>query len=1203
MIPSSSELSTDDNALLAASRSGDVTAFGQLIERHHALVCAVAYSRTGDRVVSEDIAQDTFLAAWRSLATLRDASRLRPWLCGIARNLAGKTNRSRRRETLVDSDTLAQRRDSEPGALQILVTRETEAAVWTALSALPEVYREPLVLFYREDQSVKEVALGLGLSEDTAKQRLSRGRKALEERLGELVGQTVAAGRPSRAARAAVVASIVAAAAAMPGTATAATAAQGASSTSVGWGKLAAGLGVVATVAGLVIWLVVSRGSSEDQAVRLRTAATTTAAPGAQAAVLARLRAAHATWRASARTEAPCDLHGSVRRPDGSAVPGALVGVLEHSWHPGSLEPALIETDAGGAWSATVPRAAAYTISVSAPGHRAHSRRITCSDARATGRPPAETFVLADDGDALHGVLTDIGGGPIAGATLWILDALAPGSATLFIARSDPAGRYELKLAPGPYTVLVIHPDYTFDARPVSLRGTSAREDFTLIPGASIEGTVRDLAGRPVPGAVVSSLAPAPDTEAPLRWKVSSIYSTLLPVTANATGTFRIRSLAPGTLRLTARSGAAAVAEPTSIDLTLAEARSDVALTVRPAHTLAGFVAGGDDVQSGVANVELLAFREDAPIATPLRATTDGAGRFELRGLLPGTYRLAANGAPYAPFVSDPITITDRDRDDALVVLARGVAVRGRIEPPGPATILVEPAGSDRTLTRTLTAAMLRANVADDGTFTLPSVPAGEYLVRARTHALEGTAPVQVAAGSEAAVALTLSPRSAILGLVVDDTGAPLARAIVVADAAGPGEPATARTDDQGRFAIVGLAAGRAQLRVFDARGQRPWAGRARRPFAARKVVVPASGSITERLEVASGGARIEGVAVGPDRKPLADCWIEVRADGAHRPPPFHQPAPVLTDAAGRFVIEGVFGPELTVEASGPDGRLRAIAAHVTAGARLRLELQPPSTLVATVRYHGADVTDATVVLRQPSTGWVRRLTTPSPIRIPMVLAGDYELTVTSPTAYARRTVTVGSAATTRAEVAVDIVLAPWAAVRGTLHGRDGKPWAGATVDVDDLLVRRPLETAADGRFAVDRLAGGAQTLQFFGNGGEMLSFDLELVPGRSLDLGVITARSAFDHQSMATASKDLGLEFSVEAGTLRIANVDPSGPAARAGLRRGDIVRAVGTLTVDDAAAAMSSLTTRWRSRGRDVVWKITRGGVELELAVHVPL
>ncbi|MEO7092481.1 MAG: sigma-70 family RNA polymerase sigma factor, partial [Polyangiales bacterium] len=198
----------DDASLLAASQRGDVDAFGQLIERYHNLVCAIAYSRTGDRVASEDIAQDTFFAAWKGIRELREPAKLRSWLCGIARNLASKSHRGRR-----PTDDLGDHEGQlagDNGPLDAMLTKELETAVWAALEKLPEVYREPLVLFYREDKSVKEVALGLDLTEETAKQRLSRGRQQLRDNMGDLVETTLRAGRSRKAAAAAVLAALIA---------------------------------------------------------------------------------------------------------------------------------------------------------------------------------------------------------------------------------------------------------------------------------------------------------------------------------------------------------------------------------------------------------------------------------------------------------------------------------------------------------------------------------------------------------------------------------------------------------------------------------------------------------------------------------------------------------------------------------------------------------------------------------------------------------------------------------------------------------------------------------------------------------------------------------------------------------------------------------------------------------------------------------
>ena len=79
------------------------------------------------------------------------------------------------------------------------VTREEEVLLWRALSGLPENYREPMVLFYREQHSVAEVATGLDLSEDAVKQRLSRGRSMLREEMAKLVESALTRSRPTAA--------------------------------------------------------------------------------------------------------------------------------------------------------------------------------------------------------------------------------------------------------------------------------------------------------------------------------------------------------------------------------------------------------------------------------------------------------------------------------------------------------------------------------------------------------------------------------------------------------------------------------------------------------------------------------------------------------------------------------------------------------------------------------------------------------------------------------------------------------------------------------------------------------------------------------------------------------------------------------------------------------------------------------------------
>src|ERR1700729_332538 len=90
---------TDDDAeLVGASLSGNREAFGKIVVRYQSLVCSLAYSATGSLTASEDLAQETFVAAWKQLAALREPEKLRAWLCGIARNLINNSLRKHGRE-------------------------------------------------------------------------------------------------------------------------------------------------------------------------------------------------------------------------------------------------------------------------------------------------------------------------------------------------------------------------------------------------------------------------------------------------------------------------------------------------------------------------------------------------------------------------------------------------------------------------------------------------------------------------------------------------------------------------------------------------------------------------------------------------------------------------------------------------------------------------------------------------------------------------------------------------------------------------------------------------------------------------------------------------------------------------------------------------------------------------------------------------
>jgi RNA polymerase sigma factor (sigma-70 family) len=194
--------------LLRRSAAGDREAFGLLVERHQSLVYAIAYSATGSMDKSEELAQETFLQAWRNLRQLRDPVCFRGWLGTIVRNLASRAGKNRLRDVLVGAGALEEVATpaAEPGPAETLISRERQEMVWSALQRIPLKYREPMVLFYSAGRSVREVSDELGLSEHVVRQRLYRGRQLLNAEVSSLVEDTLTQVRPGRAFSAAVVA-------------------------------------------------------------------------------------------------------------------------------------------------------------------------------------------------------------------------------------------------------------------------------------------------------------------------------------------------------------------------------------------------------------------------------------------------------------------------------------------------------------------------------------------------------------------------------------------------------------------------------------------------------------------------------------------------------------------------------------------------------------------------------------------------------------------------------------------------------------------------------------------------------------------------------------------------------------------------------------------------------------------------------------
>lgn len=182
--------------LLKRAGGGDEGAFLVLYERHRGPVFRFAYRLLGSSQLAEDITHDCFLALIRRPHGYQpERASLRTYLCAAARNLAFKQLRRRGVETTVEELPEPAAGADGPEPLRRLLEEEVVAEVRRAVSLLPPLQREALVLFEYEEMSLAEVATIVDADVGTVKSRLHRARERLRRVLSPLM-----AARPASAA-------------------------------------------------------------------------------------------------------------------------------------------------------------------------------------------------------------------------------------------------------------------------------------------------------------------------------------------------------------------------------------------------------------------------------------------------------------------------------------------------------------------------------------------------------------------------------------------------------------------------------------------------------------------------------------------------------------------------------------------------------------------------------------------------------------------------------------------------------------------------------------------------------------------------------------------------------------------------------------------------------------------------------------------
>lgn len=166
-----SERGLPERSLVDQARDGSQSAFATLYQQYARLVHGILLARV-PRSEVEDLVQEVFLIAWRRLRSLRDTHAFGGWLAAIARNQAIDYHRKAPTTTELN-DAMLQQPAPDPAAVAVLDT----------ILAMPEAYRETLVLRLVEGLTGPEIAVQTGLTPDSVRVNLHRGIKMLRENL------------------------------------------------------------------------------------------------------------------------------------------------------------------------------------------------------------------------------------------------------------------------------------------------------------------------------------------------------------------------------------------------------------------------------------------------------------------------------------------------------------------------------------------------------------------------------------------------------------------------------------------------------------------------------------------------------------------------------------------------------------------------------------------------------------------------------------------------------------------------------------------------------------------------------------------------------------------------------------------------------------------------------------------------------------
>jgi len=178
-------VTASDLEVVRRVRSGDRDAFSLLVRGYQGRLFGLVLMMLRDPAGAEEVTQDAFVRAYTHLGQYDDRRPFYPWIAAIAVRLSQNWLRQHGRSVQREGTPLesVQEPGATPGSLSALIDDEGKRSLWRAVAALPSGERTAVILYYRDEMAVSDIARALGVATGTIKTFLFRARRHLRERL------------------------------------------------------------------------------------------------------------------------------------------------------------------------------------------------------------------------------------------------------------------------------------------------------------------------------------------------------------------------------------------------------------------------------------------------------------------------------------------------------------------------------------------------------------------------------------------------------------------------------------------------------------------------------------------------------------------------------------------------------------------------------------------------------------------------------------------------------------------------------------------------------------------------------------------------------------------------------------------------------------------------------------------------------------